>query len=208
MNSEAERTRNESGAVASGTVRAALGWWRRWPEWIGYAAAAWSLLYGLLGLWWALGGAGFPFGAGNDPSAELSVLGGVRAEVGAPVIAALGLAGAVAAVAMGRAWGRGIPRAVLLVFSFIVAAALALVVPDYRVLMGVAYTPIIVIGAPFDWPPGVSILDAFPWPVANQLVCIAGGFLWADAAVAYGRRSGGLRTPEPGRPRQPRPDRH
>jgi len=151
------------------------------------------LAYGLLGLWWALGGAGFPFGAGNDPSAELSVLGGARAGVGAPVVAALGLAGAVAAVAMGRAWGRGILRAVLLAFACIVAAALALVIPDYRVLVAVAYAPIILIGAPFGWPPGVDILDVFPWPVVNQFVCIAGGLLWAATAVAYGRRTTGAR---------------
>lgn len=191
MNSEAERMRKEPGAVTSGTVRAAPGWWRRWPEWIAYAAAAWSLLYGALGLWWALGGAGFPFGTGNDPSAELSVLGGARAESVAPVIAALGLAGAVAAVAMGRTRGRGILRAMLLAFAWGTAAALLLVVPDYRVLMGVAYTPIILIGAPFDWPQGVSLLDAFPWPVVNQFFCIAGGLSWAATAVAYGRRSRG-----------------
>jgi hypothetical protein len=189
MNPEGERIRKESGAVTSGTARAAPGWWRRWPVWIGYAAAAWSLLYGLLGLWWALGGAGFPFGAGNDPSAELSVLGGARAEVGAPVIAALGLVGALAAVAMGRAWGRGIPRAVLLVFAWTVAAWLALAIPDYRVLVAVAYAPIVLIGAPFGWPPGVSILDVFPWPVVNQFFCIFGGLLWAATTVAYGRRS-------------------
>jgi hypothetical protein len=50
-------------------VRAAPRWWRRWPEWVGYAAAAWSLTCGALGLWWALGGAGFPFGR-NDPRAD------------------------------------------------------------------------------------------------------------------------------------------
>src|SRR5687767_4012455 len=90
--------------------RAALRWWRRWPGWIGYVAAAWSLTYGLLGLYWALGGAGFPFGTKNDPGAALSVLGGAQAETGGPVIAALGLAGAVAAVAMLRTSRRGILR--------------------------------------------------------------------------------------------------
>src|SRR3712207_7306374 len=70
--------------------RAALRWWRRWPGWIGYVAAAWSLTYCLLGLYWALGGAGFPFGTKNDPDAELSVLAGAQAEIGGPVIAALG----------------------------------------------------------------------------------------------------------------------
>jgi hypothetical protein len=166
-----------------------LRWWRRWPGWIGYVAAAWSLAYGLLGLYWTLGGAGFPFGK-NDPGAALSILGGVRASFGAPVIAALGLAGAVATVAMARTrQGGGGLRAALLGFAWGAAATLALLIPDYRVLVAVAYTPIILVGAPFGWPPGVSILDVFPWPVGNQFLCIAGGLLWAATATAYGRRS-------------------
>jgi hypothetical protein len=174
-----------------GTASMAFRRWRRWPGWIGYAAAAWSLIYGALGLYWALGGAGFPFGSGNDPGAGLSVLGGVRAEVGAPVIAALGLAGALAAVATARMRGRGVLRAALLGFAWGAAAVLALVIPDYRVLVAVAYTPIVLIGAPFGWPPGVSILDVFPWPVVNQFFCICGGLLWAATALAYGRRTRG-----------------
>ena len=55
------------------SARATLRWWLRWSGWIGYVAAAWSLAYGLLGLYWTLGGAGFPFGK-NDPSAALSIL--------------------------------------------------------------------------------------------------------------------------------------
>ena len=176
---------------AGDTTGAAPTVWSRWPAWIGYAAAAWSLVYGVLGLWWALGGGGFPFGSANDPGAALSVLGGARAETSAPVIAALGLAGAVAAVTMVRRRERGTLGALLLSLAWAVAAGLALVIPDYRVLVAVAYAPIVLIGAPFGWPPGVSILDAFPWPVVNQFLCIAGGFLWAATAVAYGRRSRG-----------------
>jgi hypothetical protein len=150
------------------------------------------LIYGVLGLYWALGGAGFPFGSGNDPQQALSVLGGVRTETGAPVIAVLGLVGAVAAVATTRMRRRrGVLRAALRGFAWIAAAALALVIPDYRVLVAVVYTPIVLIGAPFDLPPGVSILDVFPWPVVNQFFCICGGLLWAATAVAYGRRTGG-----------------
>jgi hypothetical protein len=170
--------------------RAALRWWQRWPGWIGYVAAAWSLAYCLLGLYWTLGGAGFPFGE-NDPGAELSVVGGAQAETGTPVIATLGLAGAATAVAMVWRRRRRILRLVLLGFAWVAAVTLALLIPDYRVLVAVAYTPIVLIGAPFGWPPGVSILDVFPWPVANQFFCIAGGLLWAATAVAYGRRSRG-----------------
>ncbi len=164
-------------------------WWRRWPEWAGYAAGAWSLAYGVLvlALYWALGSAGFPFGDG-DPQSALSVLEGLRAEIGVPVIAALGLVGAAAAVAMARTRGRGAPRAALLAFAWIAAVGLTLVIPDYRVLMGVAYLPLFVVGAPFGWPPG-SFFDWVTWPLVNQLLCIAGGLLWAAAAVAYGRRT-------------------
>lgn len=66
-----------------GTAGAAFRPWRWWPEWIGHAPAAWSLIYGALGLYWALGGAGFPFGSENDPQSALSVLGGVQEGTGA-----------------------------------------------------------------------------------------------------------------------------
>jgi hypothetical protein len=171
--------------------RVARRWWRRWSGWIGYVAAAWSLVYGLLGLYWTLGGASFPFGE-NDPGAALSILGDLRAGVGAQVIAALGFAGAVVAVAMARTrQGGGGLRAALLGFAWVAAVTLALLIPDYRVLVAVAYTPIVLVGAPFGWPPGVSLIDIFPWPVVNQFFCIAGGFLWAATAAAYGRRSRG-----------------
>src|SRR5918994_5384221 len=135
------------------------------------------------------GWCGLPYGK-NDPGAALSILGGVCASFGAPVIAALGLASAVAAVAMAltRQGGGGLCAA-LLGFAWGAAATLALLIPDYRVLVAVAYTPIILIGAPFGWPPGVSMLDVFPWPVVNQFICIGGGLLWAATAAAYGRRS-------------------
>jgi hypothetical protein len=54
-------------AVEKGAVPTA--WLTCWHQWIGYAAAAWSLIFAALGLWWALDGAGFPFGR-NDPRAE------------------------------------------------------------------------------------------------------------------------------------------
>lgn len=44
------------------------------PRWAAYAAGAWSLAYGLLGLYWSRGGAGFPFGPVSDPDAALSIL--------------------------------------------------------------------------------------------------------------------------------------
>ena len=174
--------------MTTDTVRSTRRWWQRWPYWVGYAAAVWSLLYGVLGMSWALGGAGFPFGRENDPQAALSVLEGAQATTGGPIIAALGLVGALVAVAMARMWGRGIIRAVLRAFAWVVAATLVLGIPDYRLLMAVAYAPIFLLGAPFGWPPA-NFFDVITWPVVNQFVCITGGLCWAGAALAYQRRS-------------------
>lgn len=173
---------------ATDTMRAASSTLSRWPAWVAYAAGAWSLMYGALGLYWALGGAGFPFGTESDPNAELSVLAGVQAETGAPVIAVLGLVGAVVALLMARTWGSGFSRVVALIFAWASAAALALVIPDFRVLAVVGYAPLVLIGAPFGWSPG-NFLNALTWPIMNQFVLIGGGSVWAAAAVAYQRRS-------------------
>jgi hypothetical protein len=160
-------------------ARAGAGWWSRWPEWAPLAAGIWSLLYGLLGLWWALGGDGFPFGEG-DPDAVGSLLGEVPARVGAPVVAALGLAGAAAALALVRPWGRHLPRRLLATFAWAAAAVLLLVVPDARVLMLLGYLPALLFQFGFE---------TVEWPVVNQLLGIVGGALWAAAALGFQRRA-------------------
>ncbi|TYB55363.1 NYN domain-containing protein [Nonomuraea sp. PA05] len=161
-----------------------------WPRWAGYAAAGWSLGYGALGLFWALGGAGFPFGR-SDPDWEpgLSVLGDASGEVAAPLIAVLGLLGGVAGVASARGvrWG----RPVLLGFSWVAAAVLTVVVPDNRVLMVVAYAPLLVVFLFTGVPGGQPMAELVPWSRINLFVVLAGGLLWALAALAYQRRTAG-----------------
>lgn len=193
MANEGERARRADVAPVSQVERpppvAAASWWRRWPDWAPYVAAAWSLAYGSLGLYWASGGPGFPFGE-NDPDAVFSNLGGLRAAETAPAIAILGLTGAVAAMliaTVARPLRGGPLRAALLAFAWTVAAFLLVIVPDARVLVAVAYAPVVLFGAPFGWPPG-DYRSAIPWPVLNQFLCLAGGFAWA-AALAYQRRA-------------------
>jgi hypothetical protein len=110
------------------------------------------------------------------------------AQTGAPLIAGLGVQGVLLAVAMNQARGRGVWRALLLALAWIAAVGLALVIPDYRVLMAVSYALLFLIGAPFGWPPG-NFFDVMTWPVINQLVCMAGGLVWAATAVVYQRRT-------------------
>ena len=60
----------------------------------------------------------------------------------------MGFAGALAAVVMVWGRGRGALRAALLAFAWVCAVVLALVVPDYRVLMAMAYAPTFSSGPP------------------------------------------------------------
>lgn len=173
--------------------RRVAGWWRSWPSWVGYAAAGWSLAYGLLGLFWALGGGGFPFGEGDLPDArQESALGGVQQATAAPVIAALGLAGALTAVVMTRGRARGLGRTALLVVAWTAAVGLLVVVADGRVLMLLGYAPalplIFLSEALTGWPP-LTLAEAFPWQTVNQFIIVTGGLLWAGAALAFQRRT-------------------
>lgn len=164
----------------------------------GYAAALWALVYGVLGVAWALGTPGYPWGADDpDPDGALSVLAGTTPAFGW-WIAAFSLITAATALALTRNGGHRAP----LVPAWSIAALLVLVIPDSRLLMGVAYTPLLLIAPLFGWDfDGTTLADAWPWPVLNQLVCVLGGLLLTAAATAYGRdrRRGTWFTPERGR---------
>jgi hypothetical protein len=168
---------------------------QRPPRWSRYAitlAGAWSLLYAALGLFWVTGGPGLPFGRAGDPSADLSIIGHLDGVVIARAIVVLGLVGALVSAAMRRSRGAWRPgRIALLAFAWSAAFGLTMLLPDYRMLMAVAYTPILLVGALFGWPEGYSLIDVYPWPVVNQFVLVAGGLAWAAAAIVYQRQVSG-----------------
>lgn len=164
----------------------------RWPRWATYGAAGWSLLYGGLGLFWALGGAGFPFGEGDLPDArDESFLGAATAAGTAPVIAALGCAGALLAMLMNRLRPVGGLRLVPVTLAWAAAFLLVALIPDARIMTAVGYAPIFLVGLPWGWPDANYFALAFPWPVVNMVICLAGGLLWAGAALAFQRRTAG-----------------
>ena len=165
----------------------------RWPGLVGYATASWSLVYGLLGLYWTFGGGGFPFGSRHDPlGAKISIMDRAQPGTAGPVIAVLGLAGAVCALLITRRRAWGTAGAALVGFAWAMAVGLTLVIPDYRPLLAVVRLPMLAIGAPFGWTEGVMLADFFPlflpWPVVNQILMMVGGALWAGSAIAYRRR--------------------
>ncbi|MGI5488934.1 hypothetical protein [Microtetraspora malaysiensis] len=164
----------------------------------GYAAALWALTYGALGVGWALGAPGYPWGAtDSDPDGALSILAGTSPGFGW-AIAACCLVTAITALALTRGSGRRTP----FFAAWAIAALLVLVIPDSRLMMGVAYTPLLLVAPAFGWGlGGATLADAWPWPVLNQLVCVLGGLLLAAAALAYRRdeERGRWFTPERGR---------
>src|SRR5262245_38261472 len=83
----------------------------RWLSWTGYAAAGWSVLYALIGFYWASGG-----------SSGYALAGSVAARPVAWGITALGLTGAVIALATVRPWGLGVSRRVLATEAWTISA--------------------------------------------------------------------------------------
>ncbi|MDG4821468.1 hypothetical protein O7635_06310 [Asanoa sp. WMMD1127] len=158
---------------------------------VGYLAAACALAYGAVALVWTVTGSGYPFGA-NNPSDDLHPLRAVPVDIGAAVFAvALLGAGVLALATAGRQAvhpPRGV-RAILLGLGWTVAAALVVLVPGAHVLAIAGYTPALLIGAPFGWPPDLDYGVIFNWTTANEVAAIGTGVLLAWSLLVWQRRT-------------------
>ncbi|MFI6132630.1 hypothetical protein [Micromonospora sp. NPDC051141] len=154
-------------------------------------AAGWLALWGVLALISTVTRAGYPFGA-HDRDREVNLLRLVPVSVGPALFAALLLTAAVVALAMaGPVAHPSRPlRALLLGYGWTVAFVLAVVVPDTRVLITLGYAPILLVGAPFGWPP-VDYADVFTWTLLCKSAAMAGGVLLALAVLGWQRRTAG-----------------
>ncbi|WP_214326589.1 hypothetical protein [Nonomuraea sediminis] len=173
---------------------------------------AWSIMYGALGIAWALGLPGFPWGRTDpDPDGALSILAALTPTPGGWWIAATCALTAALALTLPKtptpepttdtastvaATSAGGRVSVGLGMAWVMAAFLVVVVPDSRLMMGVAYTPVFLFVAPFvDGPWGeLTLADLWPWPVLNQLLCVLGGILLAAAALRSSRSAPGRWT--------------
>ncbi|GLZ79770.1 hypothetical protein Afil01_45770 [Actinorhabdospora filicis] len=159
-------------------------WVKTRPHVVAYATAAWSLLYGLAGAYWALGGDGYPFAKVDDDHSSASLLEPSRAAVVGPFIAAIGIAGAVLAVVMAKRPA----KKWWLVLAWIQAGVFGLLIPDYTLLAVVAFSPLLIVFA-FTGVPGPQdgIGDILYWHRVNLILVFVWGALWALTAVTAGR---------------------
>jgi len=153
-------------------------------------AVALTAGYGTLALIWTVTGRGFPFGT-RDPGNGASPLRDLTPETGAPLFAGVLLLAALAALIMnGRSDLPRPARTALLGYVWVVVAALLILTPDSRVLTVAGYLPILIIGAPFGYPP-VDYGDIFTPTLGNQVFCIVVGLVLGRAVLRWQFRTAG-----------------
>lgn len=155
-----------------GTIR------RRTPDWTIAAATCWSLAYGIAGIYWAAGGAGFPFGAHDTQAADNGMLlASATPQVAGPMIALLGFGGVLVSRAMARSSVKY--RTLLIAFGATIAVVLTLVLPEAR---AVKYMP----------PLGLlAFIRPAAWGTWNFVLLMLAGFCWAGATLTYWRKTRG-----------------
>ncbi len=165
----------------------------RWPLPL---AAAWSLAYLGLGVAWLAGAAGNPADPAVDDGAQLSLLATWGPQVGASIIVGLAAAGVLLAIVFAVQRSERGPVGAMHRLPAALAGALglvlAVVLPDYRLLATVAYSPILLaLAAIGRLPDGTEL---WPWPVVNMAVLSLAGLAWVAAAVVHHRRVVGACT--------------
>jgi hypothetical protein len=132
-------------------------------------AVLWCLVYGTLGIAWAFGAPGFPFGADDPRGAETGNW--LAHAIPGPTGAALSVGCAIALFFSVLPGGRLRGYALLGL-----ATLLAFTVADVRVLQNLTYAL-------------RGYFGLFDWPLLNQVLCLAGAALLARLGVLVLRRS-------------------
>jgi hypothetical protein len=166
---------------------------RGWQHWAPYAAVAWSLGYAALGLYWAVGGGGFPYASTNEQDVLVPVVGRFGLVVAWIVVILAGLPAAAMGIAMLRGVHSRTLRPLFIGGGALLAGVLLLLMTDINLLISLAYIPYAVVGLLTGAKGGqvyVQGLVQSQWTLAHQLLCLIGGFLWLAATASYARRSG------------------
>jgi hypothetical protein len=175
----------------AGVVPARGGGVRDWQRWVPYAAVAWSLIYAALGIYWAVGGRGFPYAPEITYDAYGPVVGRSGPGMAWIVVMMAGIPAAALGVVMLRGVRGKVLRPLFITAGVLLAGILLLLMTDINLLTQLGYLPFAMVkllsGAEF----GQVYLKALTqWTFVHQLLSLAGGFLWLGATVSYTRRSG------------------
>ena len=177
------------GNGTAGAVPARVGGARDWQHWAPYAAVGWSILYAVLGIFWAVGGGGFPY----TPDVASDLAGPLAGKFGPGVAWIVVMMAGIPAAAMGIAMLRGVRRFRLLLITAgaLLAGTLLLLMTDINLLIMLGYIPYTVVALIKGAAAGQVYLEEFTrWTVLHEWLCLTGGFLWLAATVGYARRSG------------------
>lgn len=173
-----------------GVVPARRGGVRHWQRWVNYAAVIWSLLYAALGVYWALGGDGFPYTTESVSDGLEPLLGQLGPGVAWIVVLMAGFPAAAVGAAMLRGVRSSALRYLIITTGALLAGALLLLMTSLGLLVKVGYLPSTIIGLFTDSEIARTMLAAWTqWATIHQLLCLLGGFIWLGATVCYSRRS-------------------
>lgn len=164
---------------------------RGWQLWAPFVAVVWSLVYGILGIYWAVGGRGFPY----SPEMVSGDLGPLlrRFEPGVIWVAVMmaGIPAAALGVAMLRGRRGGSLRPLFITAGALLTGLLLLLMTGLDLLVRIGYSPYAIVSLFTDNEVGLKLLAGWTqWATIHQLLCILGGFLWLAATVCYARQSG------------------
>ncbi|MCJ8007755.1 hypothetical protein ACFFF5_12205 [Lederbergia wuyishanensis] len=149
---------------------------KRWPNWIGYIAIIWSVLYGGMHLYWLLGRKGYPFQTERtDDHLFGAMISYLSATTGGILFAILCLLGVCFGFIMQKYRKLPFPRWILIGYSWGFAFSLILFVPDISLIAAMAYA--------------FLFKFALNWQMVNQVICLIGALLWMLSTVAYQRKT-------------------
>ena len=164
---------------------------RDWQRWAPYAAVAWSLVYAVFGIYWAVSGRGFPY----TPETVSDVMGPLLGRFGPDLAWIVVMMAGIPAAAVGATMLRGVRgralRPLLITAGALLSGVLLLLMTALNLLVWIGYIPYAVVGLFTGSDVSQVVLEAWTqWATIHQLMCLLGGFLWLAATISYARRSG------------------
>lgn len=163
---------------------------RDWQHWAPYAAVAWSLIYAVLGIYWAVSGRGFPYASETASNSMGPLVGQLGPGVAWIVVMMAGIPAAAVGTAMLRGVRSRALRPLLTTAGALLGGILLLLMTDLNLLALFGYIPFTIFKLFTGGDVGYYVEELAQSAVAHQLLCLIGGFLWLAATIVYVRRSG------------------